>query len=194
MDAPNVVLVTGPPGTGKSTLASGLAPELNATVLGWDWAMAAMTWCEPVQATFTSLDLATYRRIGWSILWSLGEAQLREGRSIVLDGLARKEEVAASRALARRLGARPLVVATECSDVSLLRARVEGRHRAIPGWHELSWDHVTDVLTRWTVPSDVDVSIDSAYVDEASAVDIALSALRSTTGGAGPDSPPCPLG
>ena len=36
---PVVVLVTGPPGTGKSTLAEHAAGLLGAPVLGWDWVM-----------------------------------------------------------------------------------------------------------------------------------------------------------
>ena len=29
-----------------------------------------------------------------------------------------------------------------CSDASVHRARIEGRTRGIPGWHEVGWDHV----------------------------------------------------
>ena len=35
--------MTGPPGTGKSSLAERAAAELGAPVLGWDWVMASLT-------------------------------------------------------------------------------------------------------------------------------------------------------
>ena len=40
---PHVVLVTGLPGTGKTTLAERVAPPLGAPVLGWDWARLIAT-------------------------------------------------------------------------------------------------------------------------------------------------------
>jgi predicted kinase len=70
-------LFTGAPGTGKTTLAEATAERLGAPVLGWDWAMAALTWNEPVQDALRSLDRPTYTKIGWSILWNVAEAQLR---------------------------------------------------------------------------------------------------------------------
>ena len=159
--SPFLVVCTGPPGTGKSTIAGALARQAGATVVGWDWVMGAMTWCAPVQDALASLDHESHRRIGWSIMWNLAEAQLRLGRSVVLDGVARFNEVRESRDLAARLDARCVVVLTACADRERLRRRVEGRDRSIPGWHELTWDHVVDFLGRWEPPEDVDLLIDT---------------------------------
>jgi predicted kinase len=159
--APLLVVCTGPPGTGKSTLADEIGRRLGATVLGWDWAMGALTWCTPVQDALASLDRVTHRRVGWSLLWNLAQEQLRLGRSVVLDGVARAGEVAESRTLAQGLGARAVVVLTTCEDRELLRRRIEGRDRAIPGWDELTWEHVEDFLGRWEPPDDADITIDT---------------------------------
>src|SRR6185295_1132329 len=97
-----VVVITGPPGTGKSTLASAAAAMIGAPVLGWDWAMAALTPFDRIQAVLEAADRAQYRTVGWSILWNLAAKQLRDHRSVVLDGLARAEEIAVTRDLAAR--------------------------------------------------------------------------------------------
>jgi predicted kinase len=156
-----LAVFTGAPCSGKSTLAEAAAARLGAPVLAWDWAMAALTWCEPVQDTVESLDRPTQRRIGWTILTNLAEAQLRHGRSVVLDGVARDDHVAAARDLAQRYDARSIVVLTTCDDRDWLRARTDGRRRAIPGWHELTWDHVGSF--RWELPADVDHTVDTSH-------------------------------
>lgn len=159
--APTLVLMTGPPGTGKSTLAAHAADTLGAPVLGWDWAMAGMTSFDTIGTTLRALPHLEHRRVGWSILWNLATAQLRRGCSVVLDGVARDTEVEGTRALAAATEANSFVVATSCSDRVLHRARVEGRTRNIPGWHELDWDHVADLLSRWEQPADIDLHLDA---------------------------------
>jgi len=54
-----------------------------------------------------------------------------------------------------------VVALLRCDDEALQRARVEGRARAIPGWHELKWEDVARTRRRWTEPSDVDLILDS---------------------------------
>lgn len=164
---PTVLLLTGPPGTGKSTLAEGAAELMAAPVLGWDWAMAALRGFEPVQAGVRELTHVEHRRVGWTILWNLATAQLRRGCSVVLDGVAREPEVAGTREVARSAGARCLVVVTTCSDRTVHRARVEGRTRGIPGWYELDWDHVAGVLAGWEPPAACDLHLDAVAPLEA---------------------------
>ena len=157
-----LVLLTGPPGTGKSTLAEAAAAELGAPVLGWDWAMAGLRPFPELQAALESIDVDGHRQVGWSILNSLALAQLRAGRSAVLDGAARVEAVTRARRLAADAGVTSRVVVTCCRDLELHRRRVEGRRREIPDWYELTWDDVTRFLAGWVEPSDVDLRLDSA--------------------------------
>lgn len=172
-----LLLITGPPGTGKSTLADAAAGELDAPVLGWDWAMASLTQFAPIQETIAGMSHLDHRRVGWAILWNLATAQLRRGSSVVLDGVARDLEVTGTRQLADENGARSIVVVTCCRDVELHRSRVEGRVRGIPGWHELDWGHVATLLERWEEPSDGDLVLD-AVRPLADNVDELLSLLR----------------
>lgn len=156
-----MLLLTGPPATGKSSLAERAAERLRAPVLGWDWAMAAMTGFDPIQAALRELSFVEHRRVGWSILWNLATAQLRRGCSVVLDGVARDLEIAGTREVAQGEGARCLVVVTSCSDEAAHRRLVDGRSRGIPGWYELDWDHVAGVLARWEPPVEVDLRLDA---------------------------------
>src|SRR4051812_43361060 len=138
----SMVLFTGAPGSGKSTLADSAASALAASVLSWDWVMGSLTPFDDVQTVFRQMDRERYRAVGWSVMWNLSSAQLRSGRSVVLDGVARDAEVARFRAIAAEYAARSIVVWTTCSDRDVHRSRIEGRVRGIPGWHELDWPHV----------------------------------------------------
>lgn len=161
MPEPVVVLFTGPPGTGKSSLAEQAADALSAPVFAWDWVMASLTRFDGVQEALRAMSHEDHRAVGWSIMWNLTTAQLRRGSSVVLDGVARNGEIAGTRAHAAAAGATALVVSTSCSDETVHRSRVAGRNRGIPGWHELEWDDVLRVTSRWTEPADADLSLDA---------------------------------
>lgn len=159
--APLLVLVTGLPGTGKSTMADVAAAELGAPVLGHDWAMSGLRPYPELQETLDAMGRRGHRGVGWSILWALARSQLRRDRPVVLDGVARAAEVAGCRALARDEGARSFVAMTSCSDAALHRSRIEGRRRGIPGWYELDWDNVARARREWGVLDDVDVVLEA---------------------------------
>ena len=79
---------------------------------------------------------------------------------MVLDGLARDGEINSVRELASELDVRSLVVLTTCHDREIQKARIEGRTRGIPGWHELTWEQVERSRRGWVQPRDVDVVLD----------------------------------
>lgn len=159
---PQLVVFTGLPGTGKSTLAAHAAELLAAPVLGWDWVMAALRPYPGIQEALGRMDFPTYVSVGWSVMWNLCTAQLRLRRSVVLDAVARDAQLEQAHAVAAAHGAGCLVALATCSDEGLHCSRVEGRRRDIPGWHELDWAHVLRVKSRFPPPSAVDLILDAA--------------------------------
>jgi predicted kinase len=175
-----LVLITGLPGSGKSTMAEAAGQALGAPVLGHDWAMSGLRPFPEVQEALDAMGIRGHRGVGWSVLWALARAQLRLGSSVVLDGVARQPEVDRTRQVALEEGASAVVVMTSCGEASLHRSRVEGRRRAIPNWYELDWDHVEQARSAWVPPRDLDLVLESerAVQDNADTL-CALLAARS---------------
>jgi predicted kinase len=155
-----LVLITGLPGSGKSTMAALAGRALGAPVLGHDWAMSGLRPYPELQETLDAMGPRGHRGVGWSLLWALARSQLRLGTSVVLDGVARGPEVEGTRLLASEEGVPSLVVMTSCRDAAVHRSRVEGRRRQIPDWYELDWDHVARARASWVAPDGVDLVLE----------------------------------
>jgi len=157
---PRLVVVSGSTGTGKSTTANAIAAELDATVASFDWLMSGLRVFPEVWAS-VELPVEHQRAVGWSLLSRVAEQNLRRGASVVLDLVAREEPRRAWEQLAARCGASFAVVECMCSDPAILRSRVEGRQRAIPGWYELRWEGVERSRANYVPLADPKVVIDA---------------------------------
>ncbi len=147
---------------GKSTVAEGVGDVMGAPVFAWDWLMGALTPFAPIQAALEGMDAPSHRAVGWSLARQAAHEQARRGLDVVLDGMARADDVAAFRALGRDIGATTTVAMTTVDDPHVQRARIEGRDRGIPGWYELTWAQVERSRAAWVPPTDVDLVLDSA--------------------------------
>lgn len=156
-----LVVVTGWTGAGKSTIADRLGEELDATVASFDWVMSGLRALPEVWA-HVEVPLERQRRVGWNLLSRVAEQQLRRGRSCVLDLVAREEPRREWAALAERYDAGFAVVECTCADFELHRSRVEGRQRDIPGWYELTWDHVASGRARYEPLQQPKVVVDAS--------------------------------
>ncbi len=166
---PLLVVATGLPGTGKSTMAERAAQFLDAPLLAHDWAMSALRPYPALQAAMDSMEPSGHRMVGWSILCSMARAQLRRGSSVVLDGVAGPPEVERCRRTAEAEGGELAVVLTECPDEGVHRSRIEVRRRGIPDWYELDWAHVQESRARWTPPDGVGLCLSATDSVEANA-------------------------
>ncbi|MFD9738571.1 AAA family ATPase [Umezawaea sp. NPDC059074] len=167
---PTAVLVAGIPGCGKSTLAESLARHLRAPVFSMDWLLGAL-----VPFRVLTQDNAT--PIADVQVTAATARQLQLGLSVVLDATGHTREARDRlRTLTEALGGRFVGVECVCTDDQVLRERVEGRARGIPGWHDtVEWEHVLRMRDLWEPWTEPHLVIDSATTSPEEALRQALS-------------------
>ncbi|MBB5790812.1 AAA family ATPase [Jiangella mangrovi] len=176
MPAANAVVVfTGLPGTGKSTLADRVAVAMGAPSFAGDWLLGALA----PHGVLRGLDRKTYLRLYTDLLTTLITRQLLLGQSAVLDCLVDDETVDRWRTLTTEHQARLVVVECRCGDVTVHRRRIEGRVRGIPGWHEVDWAHVERMRAEFVPLTDAGVTVvDTVGVTVDEAVARVLDRIR----------------
>jgi predicted kinase len=141
-----LIIFTGLPGKGKSTIAEAVGRELGIPVFAKDW----------VEGALKSTDLVTESSekylgsAGYALLTVLAERQLMLGQSVILDSVASTESIRkAWKTLGEKYNADWHVVECICSDIALHRKRLSERQRGIPGWYELKWAEVEYVISYY---------------------------------------------
>ncbi len=141
-----LIVFSGLPGTGKSTLAETIGRNLCIPVFAKDWLEATLlrSGLKPVTED-KSLASA-----GYELLTILAERQLMLGQSVILDSVAGTRSIRDTwQQLSEQYEADRRVIECICSDEALHRARLRNRQRNIRGWHELDWSEVERVKTYY---------------------------------------------
>jgi predicted kinase len=130
-----LIVIGGLPGTGKTSLARGLARALDAVHLRIDTIEQALR-----SATMGSDAFGT---AGYVVGYGVAADNLALGRTVVADCVnALTSTRAAWRDIARRAAVAVVEVEVVCSDVNEHRRRVEFRSADIPGLLLPTWDQV----------------------------------------------------
>lgn len=146
--APLLVVFGGLPGTGKSTLATGVARALSATYLRVDAIEAAVIGAGLVP------DQPAVGVSGYVIAHRVADSGLRTGLDVVVDAVNPVEVARAGwRELAAATGARLTFVEVTCSDPARHRDRVDRRASDLADWEVPDWAAVTGrEYEPWTGP------------------------------------------
>lgn len=159
-----MIIFSGLPGTGKSTLAETVGRQLGIPVFAKDWLEASLI----LSGLGSRDDLKQLGFAGYELLTVLAERQFMLNQSVILDSVASTQNIRTKwHQLAKQYGAERRVIECICSDESLHRARLKDRRRNIPGWHELEWTDIEKVKQYYPAWEEERLVLDMVHsVDE----------------------------
>ena len=138
-----LIVFSGLPATGKSSIAEAVARELGIPIFAKDWLVAAL---RHLGLGYGEAGSSLLGQAGYELLATLAQRQLSLGQSAILDSVLSWDSTRRQwRKLAARYGAQSYVIECICSDETLHRTLLADRRYNIPGWQELAWTEVERV-------------------------------------------------
>jgi predicted kinase len=174
MTSPKLIVFSGLPGSGKSTVAEGLSRALPISIFSVDPIEAAMWRSGLVKA---ETGIAAYE-----VAIALADAHLRLGHSVVIDAVNPVEAPrAAWRNLAARYRADLKIIECICADEAIHRRRIEARTRNIPGMPEVTWTRVLERRAEYEAWADQRLVLDTSTNSPEQLLAEAVSYVDSTS-------------
>jgi predicted kinase len=155
MTSQKLIVLSGLPGSGKSTVAEGLSRTLSLPIFSVDPIEAAM-WRGGLARAQTGVA-------AYEVAIALADEHLRLGHSVIIDAVNPVEAPrAAGRNLAAKYRADLKIIECICADEAIHRQRIEARTRNIPGMPEVTWARVLRRRAEYEAWSDARHVLDTS--------------------------------
>ncbi len=136
---PKLILFSGPPGVGKSTLSYRLAKDKHFTLLTRD----------QIDRSLERLGIEN-KDAGYEVIMDLAKLNLQNNISVVLDATFTINEARSSAIqTAAETKAMLYIIVCICSDIDLWKQRIESRPEVVEGWTPADWIEAQRVLGNY---------------------------------------------
>ena len=171
MNSQKLIVISGLPGSGKSTVAEALSRNLSIPVFSVDPIEAAM-WRNGIAKNQTGTA-------AYEIAAALADEHLRLGHSVIIDAV---NPIEASRAgwrdLAAKYRADLTIIECVCANEAIHRQRIEARRRNIDGMPEVPWSRVLERRAEYEPWTDQRLTLDTSDGTPEKLIRDALDYLR----------------
>ena len=171
MRSQTLIVLSGLPGSGKSTVAEGLSRTISIPLFSIDPIEAAM-WRGGLSKDQTGIA-------AYDVAIALADEHLRLGHSVIVDAVNPIEAPrAAWRSLAAKYRAEMKIIECVCADEAVHRQRIEARVRNIAGMPEVTWDRVQRRRAEYEAWTDARLTLDTSAKSADQLIAEALKYLR----------------
>ena len=171
MNSQKLIVISGLPGSGKSTVADGLSRSLSIPVFSIDPIEAAM-WRNGIAKNQTGIA-------AYEVAAALADEHLRLEHSVIIDAVNPVEAPRAGwRDLAAKYRANLKIIECVCANETIHRQRIEGRRRNIDGMPEVPWSRVLERRAEYEPWTDPRLTLDTSDGTPEKLIRDALDYLR----------------